>query len=497
MATEDVTQKEIDTDVDVTVDDLEEEITCPVCQELFQEPKILPCCHYYCKRCILALVEAAGTNRPFLCPECRSDTVLPQSDPDKLPTAFFVNRMMDLRTKMEKAYGKVKAHCEQCSESEAVAFCRQCAEFICKRCTEAHQKMKVFHRHRVTTLEELKTSGFKQIPAEQPHPPTCKVHDEQMKLYCYDCDCLICRDCIVIDHKEHKCEFVKKAAPEMKEKLAQQLAPLKRIQTSVSNALKAVESTKSDVESSGVTMAASIEKSFQKLHDIIEQRKRELLKQASKFVDSKFDRLSIQEKELHKVSGTVQSVVEFVERNIENMTDEELMAIHVQVWKQIGEESKKCQQISVGLEPVEVADMTFDMNCVEELRQLCRRKIKLQASVKRKVVWVDPKIGNSENSNYVRYLKTVEGVCLHATASASDALEVLCRKEPGVEYRAVTAGTGGKEFIQILRTNNILCPVLVFCGSFDWHSKWARKFENVEVTVDPSRMCQFATWERL
>ena len=91
----------------------------------------------------------------------------------------------------------------------------------------------------------------------------------------------------------------------------------------------------------------------------------------------------------------------------------------------------------------------------------------------------------------------IEGVCLHATASTSDALEVLRKKEPGVEYRAVTAGTGGKEFIQILRANDILCPLLVFCISFDWHSKWARKFENVEVTVDPSRMCQFATWERL
>ena len=98
---------------------LEEEITCPVCQEHFRDPKILPCLHYYCKECVRQLALRAGTNRPFACPECRRGTVLPQNDPDQLPTAFFVNRMKELRTKMEKAQGKVEAVCEMCSRAKA------------------------------------------------------------------------------------------------------------------------------------------------------------------------------------------------------------------------------------------------------------------------------------------------------------------------------------------------------------------------------------------
>ena len=103
---------------------VEDEITCPVCQDHFQEPKILPCCHYYCKGCIQKLALRAGANKPFPCPECRSDTLLPGNDPNQLPTAFFVNRMKELHTKMEKAHGKVEALCEQCSGDKATAFCR-------------------------------------------------------------------------------------------------------------------------------------------------------------------------------------------------------------------------------------------------------------------------------------------------------------------------------------------------------------------------------------
>ena len=166
---------------------VEDEITCPICQDHFQEPKILPCCHYYCKGCIQKLALRAGANQPFPCPECRSDTLLPGNDPNHLPTAFFVNRMKELHTKMEKAHGRVEALCEQCSGGKATALCHNCAEFICEECIKIHQKLKVFAGNKATSLEELKKGETKEILIKKPSPPTCKDYDEQMKIYCVDC----------------------------------------------------------------------------------------------------------------------------------------------------------------------------------------------------------------------------------------------------------------------------------------------------------------------
>ena len=111
----------------------------------------------------------------------------------------------------------------------AMAFCRQCVEFICDKCTEAHQRMKIFSGHKLSTLKELKQSGASDVITKLPPPPTCKVHEEQAKIYCYDCKSLICRDCVVKDHKEHEHEFVKKAAHQTK-KLMKELVPLSQIQ---------------------------------------------------------------------------------------------------------------------------------------------------------------------------------------------------------------------------------------------------------------------------
>ena len=356
---------------------VEDEITCPVCQDHFQEPKILPCCHYYCKQCIQKLAMRAGADQPFPCPECRNDTLLPQNDPNQLPTAFFVNRMKELHTKMEKAHGKVEALCELCSGGKATAFCRHCTEFICEECVKIHQKLKVFAGHKVTSLEELKKGESKEILIKKPPPPTCKDHDEQMKIYCFDCNRLICRDCIVIDHKEHKYDFVKKAAPRTKEKLTENLAPLKEIQVSLQGAIQTVESTKLDVEAQGASIANTVKRSFDELHQIIEQRKRELLEKAASVTKGKLDQLNIQEKGFDMVSGMIQSLVDFVEQNIENGTEEELMSIHMQVLNRISEETRKHQCSSAELQPVEKANMIAEVGCANDLEKMCQEKTNL------------------------------------------------------------------------------------------------------------------------
>ena len=76
---------------------------------------------------------------------------------------------------MEKAQGKMEALCEMCSRGKAVAFCRQCTDFICNDCARMHGVMKVFAGHKVVTLQELKEGGAKGIPLKKPRPQCAKI----------------------------------------------------------------------------------------------------------------------------------------------------------------------------------------------------------------------------------------------------------------------------------------------------------------------------------
>ena len=83
------------------------------------EPKILPCLHYYCKKCILKLAPRTGSNQSFSCPECWEETTLPEGGVDQLKTAFFVNRFKSNFSVLQRVHGKVEVMCEECTESEA------------------------------------------------------------------------------------------------------------------------------------------------------------------------------------------------------------------------------------------------------------------------------------------------------------------------------------------------------------------------------------------
>ena len=352
-------------------EELEEEITCPVCQEHFRDPKIFPCHHYYCKECVRQLALRAGANSPFACPECRRETVLPQNDPDQLPTAFFVNRMKELRIKMGKAQGKMEAICEMCSRAKAEAFCRQCTEFICDDCVKLHGVLKMFAGHKVVTLQELKEGGATAIPLKEAPPPMCKDHDEQLKIYCFDCNHLICRDCVLYDHAGHKSDFVKKSAPQYKKTLKQNLAPLEKIQTNISAATREVEKVEREVSEQHKDVAGKIEQSFKQLYEILRKREKQLLDRASELKQQKLDSLGAQKKGFALATSEIQGLVEFVDRCVENATDEEFMSLQQHMQEQVQEQCTKHEHID--LLPAEVANVGVRVACAGGISDLCQK----------------------------------------------------------------------------------------------------------------------------
>ena len=361
--------------VEGTVEELEREITCGICQEQYTEPKALPCLHYYCKKCVLRLALRTGTGKPFSCPECRCEATLPEGGVDELKTAFFVNRLKTTVSTMEQAHGKVEVKCELCSDSveKAEAFCRQCAMFICKNCIEHHKTLKPFLTHEVALLEDLKQGRAKPIVVkEDPVSVKCPDHDEPLVIYCFDCDALICHDCTLRDHRDHNFEFSKKVAATTKSNLLEKLEPLKTQSSSLSHAVEEVRNTKQELESQRVTLANTIKTSFKELRDILDKRERELIGEADRLVQEKMDRLSVQEKTLSLASAEVQSVVDYTEQCVRHCTDNEVMSTHAEIRRRIEREIEEHCKSGRSLEPVEEVDVGAEVNCAEALQQLCQ-----------------------------------------------------------------------------------------------------------------------------
>ena len=366
--------------VKMSLEDLEKEVTCAVCQEHYADPKILPCLHYYCKQCILRLALRTGKNKPFSCPECRKDTTLPEGGAEELKSAFFINRLKSMYVKHKKALSK-QAHCEICTNPEALAeaFCQQCDKFACKSCVHMHSVMKAaFDGHKIVSIDQLlKIKAEELVPKNQAHSK-CEIHGELLKIYCFDCNKLICRDCTVKDHKDHDIEFNNVAVDNKKKKLMESLKPLREVEDSLSRALEEMSNTEREVEAQGDSVANTIETSFEELHTILETRKQQLLEEAGRRVREKMEKLKGQEENLSIASAEVRSVIDYTEQCVRLCSDDEVMSMHTEISQRIKEEVEEHDKPGNRLEPVEEADMGVEVGCAEALQLLCyKSKIKI------------------------------------------------------------------------------------------------------------------------
>ena len=276
---------------------------------------------------------------------------------------------------MEKAHGKLEAPCELCPRGKATAFCRQCVNFICEECVKSHKWMKPFAGHVVSTMEELKQGGVKELSVVDTPAQKCPDHDEPLKIFCFDCKQLICRDCVIFDHRDHNSEFVKKTALQTRKKLAEHLSPLKNLLPDLSSAVNRVRATKQEIQTEGKLVEKQVNAKFQELHDILEQCKARVLKNAHDIGEGKMEKLTVQEKGLDLSVGCVQSLVDFVERTLENASDEELITMQEQVVSRIDAEVVNRGKEAANADPVEKADFGVEVFVSEDLKKLCESNV--------------------------------------------------------------------------------------------------------------------------
>uniref|UniRef100_A0A8C3P5N1 RING-type E3 ubiquitin transferase n=1 Tax=Chrysemys picta bellii TaxID=8478 RepID=A0A8C3P5N1_CHRPI len=113
---------------------------------------------------------------------------------------FFVKDTTEVPSSTVEKSNQVCTSCED--NAEANGFCVECVEWLCKTCIRAHQRVKFTKDHTVRQKEEVSPEA---VGVNSQRPVFCPYHKkEQLKLYCETCDKLTCRDCQLLEHKEHR-----------------------------------------------------------------------------------------------------------------------------------------------------------------------------------------------------------------------------------------------------------------------------------------------------
>ena len=212
---------------------IRKEVTCAICLGIYKKPKILPCLHTFCEKCLLGLwqpgvYKSIDTKNKSMwqqslnslppriigCPVCREQVQL--ISVENLPSNFSASHLVDIVEMQERVSKEAPPICQSCkARRNAVASCAPCGIFLCGSCLEVHKTLKLTSSHHINSLDDIK-SGKVTAPSILDHKQEyCSTHpDKPLELYCKKENTLICLGCAVVNHRNHQYDFISQVAKE-------------------------------------------------------------------------------------------------------------------------------------------------------------------------------------------------------------------------------------------------------------------------------------------
>ena len=137
-----------------TAKQLDDITECAICTQVYTDPRVLPCGHTYCLKCIEAWTKDKQPGDEVACPLCRKQFTLPSNGVSDLPKNFFVNNFLQM-----KELWSVESNtspCEACSgDGESESGVQNVAGHNGHKCSDVNEVRDDFCRQKRSDIDSV------------------------------------------------------------------------------------------------------------------------------------------------------------------------------------------------------------------------------------------------------------------------------------------------------------------------------------------------------
>eukprot|EP00076_Gallus_gallus_P016811 XP_015136317.1 E3 ubiquitin-protein ligase TRIM36 isoform X3 [Gallus gallus] len=366
----------------VATKSIERELICPACNELFTHPLILPCQHNLCHKCVKDILftvedsfadagsESSNQSSPrfrissasmdkidrisrsasqrrsfgwrgrkrnsltprttmFPCPGCLHDIDLGERGVNGLFRNFTLETIVERHRQAARA--AIAIMCDFCKPppQESTKSCMDCSASYCNECFKVHHPwgtVKAQHEYvGPTTNIRLKVL-------------MCPEHEmERVNMYCEICRRPVCHLCkLGGSHANHRVTMMSTAYKTLKEKLSKDIEYLISKESQVKAHISQLGLLLKETESNGERAKEEASQSFEKLINILEEKKSAALRAIEVSKNLRLDKLRTQAEEyqgLLENSGLVGYAQEVLKETDQSCFVQTAKQLHVRIQK--------------------------------------------------------------------------------------------------------------------------------------------------------------------
>ena len=314
-------------DIQTLLYNLREEVTCPVCSDVFTEPKHLSCLHSFCLKCLKHWHATCGGGNVVKCPKCQTQCRVPASgDLKDLPTSFYLNGFIDVLA--IKECNKTQVTCGNCDKkSSEASYCFHCCMFYCENCLIGHNLMRGYKTHRILAVKEFQDMDYEGVLKRPVFCPRQGHQNEELKYFCQECETAVCQQCVTVDHEGHRKKIIEEEAQSQKLEIKTMIQIQKRNLQSKIDIVTQLDETCAKLIQQSENVKRDVEKFVDGLIKTIKAKKQNMIASVERQTKESLENLTTIKTEIQRKINVYETSLEEAEKLLTLSTNAEIVQL--------------------------------------------------------------------------------------------------------------------------------------------------------------------------
>ena len=314
-------------DIKTLLRNLREEVSCPVCTNIYTDPKHLPCLHSFCLQCLKQWHRTSHGRDTIRCPKCQAVSRVPESgDLKDLPTSFYLNGLMDVLAIKECKSSQVR--CGNCDKkSSESSYCFQCCVFWCDECVIAHNIIRSNKDHRVLALKDFQDKDYEDVMKRPVFCPKEDHNKKELEFFCKNCETPACQTCVTLDHGGHALILIKEEAERQKIQMKSLIENQRRNLQAKMNATSQLDEDSAKLIQQGEDVKRDVQTFVDNLINVIEANKKNIFSAVEKETNKSLESVTKRKTEIQRQITVIKSSLEKADKLLTRNTNAEIVQL--------------------------------------------------------------------------------------------------------------------------------------------------------------------------
>eukprot|EP00276_Gloeochaete_wittrockiana_P000081 CAMPEP_0184673892 /NCGR_PEP_ID=MMETSP0308-20130426/86931_1 /TAXON_ID=38269 /ORGANISM="Gloeochaete witrockiana, Strain SAG 46.84" /LENGTH=826 /DNA_ID=CAMNT_0027121429 /DNA_START=34 /DNA_END=2514 /DNA_ORIENTATION=- len=255
-----------------------DDLLCPGCHTKYDDPRLLPCLHTFCLRCLIQWSKD-GQSATVTCPLDGKVHMLPSTGVAGFQPDVMTGDLLAMNNVLAGQQIIRCNSCRNCREQKAIFRCWTCQMYLCNRAVEMHREFAATCEHELQAFD-VASCDAKEIRTAlmEIRSSHCATHaDQSLECFCETCEVPICAKCLLGAHVGHPYKTFAVVEEPLKGAISELIVGSSEWMDAVEEGIRKVDKRKEEINEQALKLDSIVREAVKCVQEALQEKEQSLV----------------------------------------------------------------------------------------------------------------------------------------------------------------------------------------------------------------------------